>query len=335
MKTAIIAIVMFAVLIFVHELGHFLAAKACHVKVNRFALGMGPALFKRKRGETEYSLRAFPIGGFCEMEGEDEESGDERAFNNKKAWQKALILVAGPFMNVLLALLLMIVVLAVVGQPTTTIESTVKGSPAQAIGLTQGDVLLQVDGKEIVQWTDVSKAVEEAQGPTMEVVIQRDGEELILTCGTMEQEGRCILGVTPARAVDFKAALVAAPKATWDLTKQMYIMLKQLVTGQASMKEMTGPVGIVYMVNETAKTGAINLLYFMALISLNLGVINLLPFPALDGGRLLFVLIRKLTGKVITDEIEAKINFAGILLLFALMIYVTWQDIWRFIAPLF
>lgn len=335
MMTIVFAILMFAVLIFIHELGHFSVAKACNVKVNRFALGMGPAIIKKQKGETEYSLRAFPIGGFCEMEGEDEESEDPRAFNNKNNWQKAAILVAGPFMNFLLAFLLMIIVLFTLGSVTTTIDSLSPGYPAEKAGIKSGDTILAIDGTPIENWEDVTAAINASENPTKEVLVERSGEEITITCEAVEEDGRQMLGILPTREKNFIGSIKEAPRATWALTKEMYSILKQLVTGQASAKELSGPVGIVYMVNQTTKEGFLNFLYFMALLSLNLGVINLLPFPALDGGRLVFLVLRKITGNRITDRMEGMVNLVGMMALFGLMLYVTWNDILRFIAPLF
>jgi regulator of sigma E protease len=367
MKTAIIAILMFCLLIFIHELGHFLAAKACDVKVNKFALGMGPAIFRKKKGETEYSLRIFPIGGFCEMEGENgdiESSADDpskekaetdididtgnseiipvsenpRAFSNKKAWQKILILFAGPAMNALLALVLMALILFGMGTATTTINKVMDGSPAAAAGLQSGDRIVSIDGKKIEEWTDVSNAVnteDRELSDKIEVVAERDGKEVSVTTSVMEEDGNKLIGIEPQRRHSVWGAVSAAPGYTWDLTKQMYGAVKQLVTGQVSTRELSGPVGIVYLVNKSTQAGIISVLYLVALISLNLGIFNMLPFPALDGGRIVFVLIRKITGKLISDKVEAMVNAGGMLLLLLLMVYVTWNDVLRFIAPLF
>ncbi len=335
MITAIAAILMFCILIFIHEFGHFAAAKACGVRVNKFALGMGPAFLKKQKGETEYSLRVFPIGGFCEMEGEDEESEDPRAFSNKKSWQKAVILVAGPAMNFLLALLLMIFLTYQMGTATTTLDVIIDGSPAQEAGLLTGDELVSVNGHPVEEWTDLTAYINASETEEQTIVVRRGGEEITIVSGTYEEGGRRMIGVQPAFEKDLAGAFVQGPRATWNLTRDMYGVLKQLFTGGVSAKELSGPVGIVYIVNQTVKTGLLNMIYLMALISLNLGIMNLLPFPALDGGRFVFVAIRKLTGKRVTDEMEAKVNIAGFLVLIALMLYVTWNDIVRFIAPLF
>ena len=333
--TILYAILMFCVLIFIHELGHFLAAKAGGVKVNQFALGMGPPLLKFGKGETEYSLRIFPIGGYCAMEGEDEESDDTRAFNNKPAWKKTIIVVAGSFMNLLLTIILMTIVVYHVGTATTTVASLVEDSPAIEAGIMEGDKILRIDGHRIREWDDVAGAVGSASSNKVDLVVERNGKEVELTSSLMKKDGRKMIGITPTLEKNVGGALRDGPKATWNMTKSMYDILKQLFTGQVSARELTGPVGIIYMVGETSKAGMINFFYLMALISLNLAIINMLPLPALDGGRLLFIIVRKFTGKAITDEMEGKIQTVGLLLLFALMIYVTWNDILRFIVPIF
>ena len=279
----VIGVLLFEFIIFAHEFGHFITAKRSGVQVNEFALGMGPAFFKKQKGETEYSLRILPIGGFCEMEGEDEESEEPRAFSNKKAWQKAVILVAGPAMNFLLALILMIILTYQMGVATTTLDVIIDGSPAQQAGLMQGDELVSVNGNAIEEWTDLTEYINASDTDTQTIVVRREGQEVTLTCETYEEGGRRMIGVQPAFEKDLAGAFVQGPKATWNLTRDMYGVLKQLFTGQVSTKELSGPVGIVYIVNQTVKTGLLNMIYLMALISLNLGIMNLLPFPALDG----------------------------------------------------
>lgn len=335
--TIIYAILIFCLLIFVHEFGHFIVAKACGVKVNEFAIGMGPAFFKKQKGETQYSLRIFPIGGYCAMEGEDEDSEDERAFNNKPAWQRALVLGAGAFMNLLTAILLMIIIAFWAGQASTTIDVVTEDSPAYEAGIQHGDQIVAVDGTEIDEWNDIIGAIGDKEEETADITVLRDGSELTLTSRLVydEEVERNRIGITPVIEHNVLAAVPAGVKNTWNMTVMMYDIIKKLFTGEVSTKELSGPVGIVYAVNDTAKAGAIYVVYLAALLSLNLAIMNMLPFPALDGGRLLFLLIRKITGKRVTDEMEGKIHFIGIVLLMMLMVYVTWNDIVKFIVPFF
>jgi len=336
--TIIYAILIFCLLITVHELGHFVVAKACGVKVNEFAIGMGPAFFQKQKGETLYSLRVFPIGGFCAMEGEDEDSKDERAFNNKPAWQRALVLVAGSFMNLVTAVVLMIIIAFSIGQPTTTIDQVIDNSPAYEIGIQSGDTVKSINGEAIDNWEELTTIISaEVEENPMTFVVVRNGEELtyqiIPEVDPTEQRGK--IGITPTSERNIVASFGTGIKNTGEMAVMMVDIIKQLFTGDVSATELSGPVGIVYAVNESAKVGVIYVVYLAALLSLNLAIINMLPFPALDGGRILFLVIRKITGKRVTDELEGKIHFIGILLLFALMIYVTWNDIVKFIIPIF
>lgn len=335
--TVIYAILIFCFLIFVHELGHFMTAKACGVKVNEFAIGMGPAFYKKQKGETLYALRVLPIGGYCAMEGEDEDSEDPRAFNNKPAWQRAIVLAAGSLMNLLTCVVLLIIIAFWAGQASTTIDEVTPGSPADKAGIRTGDVILQVDDTKIDEWDDLLSAVGESREKTCEITIERDGETQTLTSDLEynEEQKRSMIGVSPVMKRNPIGAVGAGIRNTGQMTVMMYDVLRQLFTGSVSVKELSGPVGIVYAVNESAKSGLIYVIYLAALLSLNLAIINMLPFPALDGGRLLFLLIRKITGKRVTDEMEGRIHFIGIVLLLLLMVYVTFNDVIRFVIPIF
>ena len=335
--TIIYAIIIFCILIFVHELGHFVSAKACGVKVNEFSLGMGPAVFKKQKGETLYSLRIFPIGGFCAMEGEDEDSEDERAFNRKPAWQRAVILAAGAFMNLLTAVVLMIVISLWSGQATTVIDTVIDDSPAYQAGIKAGDEITGINGDRVDEWNDLLTLIGESDEESVTVSLIRDGSEMNLTAAVEydEESGRNKIGVTPVMKHSIAASISSGVRNTGSMTVMMYDILKKLFTGEVSAKELSGPVGIVYAVSDSAKAGVIYVIYLTALLSLNLAIMNMLPFPALDGGRLLFLLIRKITGRRVTDEMEGKIHFIGIMLLMVLMVYVTWNDIVRFIVPMF
>jgi regulator of sigma E protease len=334
--TILYALLMFSILIFVHEFGHFISAKSFGIRVNKFALGMGPVLLKKQKGDTEYSLRLFPIGGFCAMEGEDEESDDSRAFNNKKAWQKVIVVCAGSLMNLILAIILMIIVMFYIGSATTTLDEIVADSPAMVAGLQSGDEIIALDGEPVKSWRDVTDYLSSSKEKTVIVTVKRDGQELNLTSAFTEStDGRQTIGIVPKLEKNPAASVGDGFTATYNMGKMMLDVIRQLFTGDVSIKELSGPVGIVYMTGVTVQAGFVNFVYFMALLSLNLAIINMLPLPALDGGRLLFIIARKITGKAITDNMEGKIHFIGIMLLFGLMIYITWNDIIRFIVPFF
>ena len=332
----IYALIIFGVLITVHEFGHLITAKAVGIKVNEFAIGMGPKLFGFGKGETKYSLRAFPIGGYCAMEGEDEDSQDPRAFNNKGFPAKALVVVAGSLMNAMLAVIILSMVIFSIGSPTTTLGQVNKDGPAARAGILAGDTITSIDGKKINKWEDLGAAISSAKGKTVDVAVtHKDGSsETLTTKITENDDGNPVIGVQTKMertAGSFFTSIGKGFQATGSMAKMTYEVVGSLFTGGASFSDFTGPVGIVKAVGDSAKIGFVNVAYLAALISLNLAIINLLPLPALDGGRLLFLVIRLFTGKRISDNVEGKIHFVGMMLLFALMIYITVIDVDRFI----
>lgn len=330
--TIFIAILMFCGLVFVHEFGHFAAAKAVGIKVNEFSIGMGPLLFQRKYGETEYSFRAFPIGGYCKMEGEDEESPDERAFNRQPAWAKILVIVAGSFMNILATILILASILTYSGSYTTILDQVPEGYPAQEAGLLPGDEIIAVDGQRYNEWIEVVTAIAESHGDSISVTVLREGAEQTFVSALEEnEEGRRVIGITPVRSHSLLLGTKEAFRTTAAMTLAMGEFLNNLVTGQASAEDVVGPVGIVTIIGQQAKYGLINVIYLMAMISLNLGIVNLLPLPALDGGRLIFVLIRTLTGGRISDDTEARVHMIGMVLLMGLMLFLVFKDTFQFI----
>ena len=330
MQTAILAIILFCVMIFPHELGHFIAAKKTGVKVNEFAFGMGPAIWKKQKGETLYSIRLFPIGGFCAMEGEDEESAEPRAFNNKKPWQKIIILAAGSFMNVVCAVLIMSVVTGFLGFTTTTVGSVSENSPAWQAQIMEGDEIVAIDGRETESWSDVQSAVAACEGEETVFTVERDGQELDLTVvPQVTEEGSYVIGVTSHVSHNPFRALIEGARSTWNITVAMFDTLGQLFSGQVGAESLSGPVGMVQMVSETTQYGLWYYGFLTALICVNLAIINMLPLPALDGGRIIFVVVSMITGRPVSQKVEGTIHLAGIMLLFALMIYVTINDITR------
>lgn len=328
MLTAILAIVLFVILIFPHELGHFIAAKSVGVKVNEFAFGMGPALWKKQKGETLYAIRLFPIGGYCAMEGENEESDNDRAFNNKPGWAKILVLVAGSLMNVIIAVVILSIMLGVAGSPTTSIDKVQAGSPAYAAGMVKGDVITSIEGTEIKNWNDISSVIQKNKDG-MNVTVNRNGKTVNLQMTPEKSNGKYIVGITPAVTHNPVLAVRNGVLTSWNMLGTMYVSLKEIFTGQVSAKNLQGPVGIVTMVHQSESYGLYYFLYLLSFISINLAVINMLPLPALDGGRILFVIIRKITGKMISDKMEASVHAAGMIMLLTLMVFVTWNDIGR------
>ena len=330
--TVIYAIVLFVLLIFPHELGHFIVAKAVGVKVNEFAFGMGPALFQRQGKETLYSIRLIPIGGYCAMEGENEESDNPRSFNNKPGWAKISVLVAGAAMNVLIAVMVLSIVMGIVGSATTTIAEVQPDSPAYTAGIEAGDQIVAIDENEIKAWSDVTNYIGTSE-KAVDVTLNRDGEEITTKITpALSEDGRYIIGITARLTHNPVTAVGNGLKSTWNMTLMMFESLGMLVTGEVPASDIAGPVGIVTMVSDTNTYGLYYFASLVALMSINLAIINLLPLPALDGGRILFVIIRKITGKMISDDLEGKIHTIGMLLLFGLMIFATWNDIARLIS---
>ncbi len=330
--TVLAVIAFFIILIVPHEFGHFITAKMMGVKVNEFAFGMGPALLQKQGKETLYSVRAFPIGGYCSLEGENEDTGDPRAFNSKPGWKKIIILVAGVTMNVLTALVIMTGIFFYAGSATMTIDEISPGSPADKAGIKQGDVITAVmkegtsERKELENWNDLAKYDSEYSDGFV-LYAERDGKEVEFSIVPEKKDDRYLIGVTPVVRHDLIQSASAGCVSTFRMTGMIFDSFRMLFTGEASMKDLSGPVGIVSAVNESAAQGIINFLILTAIMCVNLAVINILPFPALDGGRILFVIIRKVTGKMISDELEARIHTVGMLVLFAFIILITFKDV--------
>ncbi len=330
--TIIYAVLIFCLLIFVHELGHFIAAKSVGIRVNEFSLGMGPSLLRFTKGETKYSLRAFPIGGFVKMEGEDEDSNDPRAFNRKNPFQRALVLIAGSFMNLITTVVLITIMALALGMASTVIDQVAEGFPAEVAGMEAGDRIVKINGSNVNEWSDVTGILSSIQGDSVTISVKREGREIDLISGiTKNEEGRNVIGITSRIEHAPVKALKAGVIGTWEWTKEMFNYLRQLFTGKGSIDDLVGPVGIVSIINDQAKMGIFYIINLTALISLNLAIVNMLPLPALDGGRLLFLVAGQITGKRITDSVEEKIHFAGLMLLFALMVYLVIHDVNRFI----
>ncbi len=331
--TIVLGILIFGFLIFVHELGHFLTAKAFGIRVNAFAVGMGPAIFKKDIKGTEYSLRALPLGGYVKLEGEDEGSSDPSAFGNKSPLARFLVLFAGGFMNILSGFLLFVLLFSSAdGVRVPVIESVVQGSPAAECGLLPGDKIIDINGSSIHIQNDVTLALmKNGEGP-VSVTVNRDSEEktFSLIPKTDEASGTKIIGFYPK--FEKMTPLLAVKTAfhnTFFVVRLVYFSLAELIGGNVGLSDMAGPVGIVNEISAATKSGTpfLSILNFMGLIAVNLGVMNLLPIPALDGGRIFFVLLEWIRRKPINPEKEGLVHFIGFALLILLMIFITVSDI--------
>lgn len=349
----IIAILIFSFLIFIHEFGHFITAKLFGVKVNEFSIFMGPRLLHWGKGETEYSLRLLPIGGFCAMEGEDGSSEDPRAFTAKAPWKRAIILAAGAFMNFLTGLVLLIVLYAsVTGFRTLEITGFVEGCQLEGESAFQvGDVIKSIDGDRLYIFSDFSMLTDRAGEGPMDVEVLRDGKKLMLENVDMTRRDYLVDGET-AHIYGFIMGGVeenspgARLKNAWytaiDFARMVKMGLVDLISGRAGMKDMSGPVGIVDTIQETGQSatstteGIMNVIYFGAFIAINLSFMNMLPIPALDGGHIFFLIvtwaIEGITKKKINPKYEAYIHGAGLVLLLGFMLLVTFNDIVKLIV---
>ncbi len=333
------AILFFGIIIALHEFGHFSTAKLFKIKVNEFSIGMGPAVFKRQKGETLYALRILPIGGFVSLEGEDEASDDPRAFGNQKAWKRFIVIAAGAVLNIILGLVLIGIMLSISGYISTTVVSDVTENMYTAeTGVTVGDKIISIDGTRVYSARDLYYCLYRNNDGKFDIVLKRDGEKLEFSqmdvTYDMEQ-GYCsfIVGSEKATVLNI---IPGAVKETLSMTKMIWLSLIDMLRGNFGMDELSGPVGTIGIVADTASdavsTADYSMIFFMlAFITVNIGVVNLLPLPALDGGRLFFIFIEFIFRRPIPKKFEAIVHAAGLVLLLALMALITFNDIFNII----
>ena len=378
MVTALVTIIMFLVMISLHEFGHFITAKLMGFKILEYAIGFGPAIWKIKKSDIQYSLRIIPFGGYCKFEGEDEDSKDERAFSNQPVWKRIIVVAAGGLCNVVLGFLLFLVIIPFTSPISTNyVKDVVPNSFVQEAGLMPNDKIIEINGKKVSFYNDISLYTREFNANTeCSIIVKRDGEKYELNfkptqsevtfdygedgitvsesingepadesfykygdgaerneelIGKSETIERLIIGFVP---VQEEVNALNIWKEAWNETKfvvkLVYNSLWQMVTGRVGVEQMSGPVGVVSEINTAVNSGRGSWLYILnltALLTINLGIFNLLPIPALDGGRLFFMLIELVTRKRIPPEKEGMVHTIGFMLLIGLIIFISYNDI--------
>lgn len=338
----VVAFFIFSIVILFHELGHFLLAKANGVKVNEFCLGLGPTICGIRRGETKYSIKLFPFGGACMMEGEDEESPDERAFGRKSVWARMSVVFAGPFFNFILAFVFAFILMSCIGYDKPVLTGVTDGFPAQEAGLKEGDEIVKINHLSIHFAREISYYSTFHAGETVEITYLRDGKkyETTFTPKLDQESGRYLYGINYNVNIREKGnILINLKNSFYELRYWIYSTiqsLRMLISGKVSANELMGPVGIVKNVGdvfqESVQTDGyywafLNMLNWAILLSANLGVMNLLPIPALDGGRLVFLIVEAIRRKRIDPNKEGMVNLVGLVILFGLMFVVMFNDI--------
>lgn len=345
----IISLFVFGFIIFVHEFGHFLLAKKNGIYVNEFAIGMGPTLFSFTRKETKYALNLIPMGGYCMMMGENEEVEDEHSFSAKSVWARISVVVAGPFFNFILAFLLSIVLISIIGYDAPVVSEFLEGSPAQEVGIEAGDEITHYNGNRIYNFREVMIYTQFNQtGEPITLTVERDGKNHDYTFSPEKIDGRYLMGIRPVgyiRTNVLDTLKYSALEVRFQI-KSTFLSLKYLFTGKISFNSLSGPVGIVAMMSDTIDQAkeesqgdkglalaniAINMLNFCILLSAGLGIMNLLPIPALDGGRTIFLLVEAISKKKLSADKEALVNTIGFVFLIGLMIVVMFQDVIKII----
>lgn len=337
----ILAILVFGIIVFIHELGHFLLAKANKIRVDEFSLGMGPRLVSFVKGETRYSLKLLPLGGSCMMGEDDVDDMSEGSFNSKSVWARMSVVVAGAVFNFLLALIFSMIVIGYTGYDEPVISGVVEGFPAQEAGLTEGDRIVKMNNKKINIWREITYYNMFHPGETVDLIYERDGEKRETTITPKkDEEGNFLIGITSPTQYKKANILTAAQYGVYEVKFWICTTLeslKMLVTGDVGVDQLSGPVGIVSVVDETYQQSKsygvmvviMQMLNIGILLSANLGVMNLLPLPALDGGRLVFMIVEAIRGKRVPPDKEGWVHGIGMILLLALMAFVMFNDVKR------
>ena len=328
-----LALLAFGIMITIHEAGHFFAARACGVKVFEFSLGMGPKLFTvLGKSGTNYTLRLLPIGGFVSMKGEDEDAEGEDSFSQKKPWQKFIIVAAGATMNIILGIILCLGLTVAKPIPSNVVDVFFPDAVSNE-WLMEGDKIIEVDGSKVYTFSDMSYEITHDGYKPIDITVIRGGETVVLKGVTFatEEESGVSFGMRDFYVEPAKHSVGGVLKNTWFMSvstvKMIWESLVDLVTGRVGAEAVSGPVGVTEAISRAAENGMYTFFYLLAVLTMNLGVFNLLPFPALDGGRLVFILFEMIFRRRVPQKYEAMVHFIGILLLFGLMIAVTFKDL--------
>ena len=340
----ILAILLFSAIVIFHELGHFLLAKKNKIRVDEFSLGLGPTIFGKQFGETKFSLKLLPFGGACMMGEDDVDDMSEGSFNSKPVWARMSVIVAGPVFNLILAWILCMIIIGWTGYRAPVVSSVTDGYSAQEEGIEPGDVIKKIGGKSVHIWNDISLYnMMHAGTKSVEVKYERDGKDYTVVLEPKQNEGDAfpLLGITGGEMV--RPGVIGTVRYGAYTVKYWITYtvdsLKMLISGKVGVKDLSGPVGIVSAVDDVYQEAApagmavviLNLLNIGVLLTANLGVMNLLPLPALDGGRLVFLIIEAVRGKRVPPEKEGMVHFAGFVLLMALMVVIMFNDILKLV----
>lgn len=345
MISLIAAVLVFGTIVLIHEFGHFIVAKRCGIGVIEFSIGMGPRILSFEKGGTRYSIKCLPFGGSCMMNGEDENASDETSFNSKSVWARMAVIAAGPIFNFILAFLLSLIIVSYAGYDSPEIAGIIDGYPAQEAGLREGDVITKFNNKSIVIYRDIQLYIALKPSDSIQVSYRRPGVEGVqtttLTPRYSADSGTYLMGI---RGIGVKPADTIGKKLKYSAYEVKYWIdyaiksIGMIFSGSVKADEISGPVKIVSMIGDTVEENKqygvtsvlLNLVNMCILLSANLGVMNLLPIPALDGGRLVFLILEVLRGKPIDKEKEGMVHLGGMVLLMALMVIVLFNDIRSF-----
>ncbi len=328
MQTAISSIVVFLLLIIAHEFGHFIIAKKVGIKVNEFAIGMGPKVLQTSDRETKYTLRLLPIGGYVAMEGEDVESSDPRSFDNASPFKRIAVVAAGALMNFVLAIVVLIAINMMQGVPTATIAEVDPAMPAYSAGIQSGDRVVSIDDVTVKTWKEIQSAIDKgSEDKPLTITLERNGQSYTYRVPVVVVNGDVRIGVTSLLQKSVSGAIIQSFGQFFMIIGLLFDFIGNVLRGAVGFSDVSGPVGVVSAIGQASSHGVVPLLSFFAYISINLGFVNLLPIPALDGSKILLTVIEIIRGKPISKQKESVITMIGFGLLMLLIVVISFNDI--------